>query len=433
MSILNIKNLVAILTMILGVVSISGQPLVKSEAGPFLLKGGTIHTVSNGTQSGDILISNGIIQQMGNSIELPSNTKMLDCSGLHIYPGMIDAGTTLGLSEVGSVSLTQDANEIGELTPHVKALTAVNPNSTLIPVTRVSGVTTVLTMPQGGQFPGTASLINLHGYTPTQMYAGFDAILMNYPSSGRRSRFDRRSEEDIKKAEEKSLKAINEAWDQAEVYHRVAGNQKNNIIYNPEMEALSNVIAGNAMLLIEVNSEKDILSAIKWTNKRNLKAVFTGVAEGWRVADSLVKANIPVITGPMFSTPRRSSNRYDAAYANAGLMAKAGVKVAIRSMESENVRNLPYNAGFAAAYGMGPDEALRAITLTPAEIFGVQDKLGSIDKGKIANLFVSDGDPFETKTNVQHVFINGWKIPMDSRHIRLYNEFLERSPGLEKE
>ena len=428
-----LKRLSLLTLGLIAVNALGAQPLLKSEGGSFLLKGGTVHTVSNGVLEADVLISGGLIQQIEENLDPGSGVKVIDCSGLHIYPGMIDAGTTLGLSEVGSVSLTQDANEIGELTPHVKALTAVNPNSVLIPVTRVSGVTTVLTMPRGGQFPGTASLINLHGYTPAHMHAGFDVVLMNYPSSGRRGRRDSRSEEDIKKAEEKNLKAINEAWEQAKVYARVSSSDKNDIEYNPEMKALAKVVSGQSMLFVEVNAEKDILSAIKWVNKRNIKAVFTGVAEGWRIADSLVQADIPVITGPIFSTPRRSSDRYDAAYTNAGLMAKAGVKVAIRSMESENVRNLPYNAGFAAAYGMGTEEALRAITLTPAEIMGVEDRYGSIEGGKVANLFVCDGDPFETKTNVSHVFINGWKIPMDSRHIRLYNEFLERSPGLDKE
>ncbi|NET31599.1 MAG: amidohydrolase family protein, partial [Cyanothece sp. SIO1E1] len=173
-------------------------------------------------------------------------------------------------------------------------------------------------------------------------------------------------------------------------------------------------------------------SAIKWVTEKKVKAIFTGVAEGWRVADKIAAANIPVITGPMLSMPTRTSDRYDTPYANAGKMHKAGVKVAIRSNETENVRNLPYNAGFAAAYGMGKEAALKAVTIVPAEIFGVADRLGSLEKGKSATLFVTDGDPFETKTHVKHLFIDGWSVPLDSRHIRLYNEFLERSPGLEK-
>ena len=137
-----------------------------------------------------------------------------------------------------------------------------------------------------------------------------------------------------------------------------------------------------------------------------------------------------MITGPILSVPGRDNDSYDASYTNPSIMMKAGVKVAIRTDNAENVRNLPFNAGFAAAYGMGPEEALRAVTINTAEIFGVGDKIGSLDKGKIANLFICDGDAFETKTKIEHLFIKGWKIPLESRHTLLYDEFLERTPGL---
>ena len=149
------------------------------------------------------------------------------------------------------------------------------------------------------------------------------------------------------------------------------------------------------------------------------QVVLSGVAEGWRVADKIAEAGIPCLVGPMLSNPTRQSDRYDKAYANIGLMHKAGVKVAIRTGDSENVRNLPYNAGFAAAYGLGKEEALRAVTITPAEIFGVSDEIGSLEVGKKATLFVADGDPFETKTDIHHVFIDGYMVPMESRHTRL--------------
>jgi imidazolonepropionase-like amidohydrolase len=159
-----------------------------------------------------------------------------------------------------------------------------------------------------------------------------------------------------------------------------------------------------------------------------------GVAEGWRVASEIVKANIPVVAGPVLSLPTRDYDRFDKAYANAGLMKKAGVKVAIRSRDGNtNYRNLPYHAGFAATYGLGKEEAFKSITIIPAEIFGVADRLGSIEKGKSATLFVSDGDPFETKTQIKHVFIEGWQIPMVSRQSLLYDEFLKREPGLTKD
>ncbi|MEM9887317.1 MAG: amidohydrolase family protein [Bacteroidota bacterium] len=408
----------------------------KSQKGTYALTNASIVTVTKGTVEGTLLIQDGKIAAIGANVSIPSGATTIDCSDYFIYPGLIDGGTTLGLSEVGSISLTQDANEIGEFTPHMQALTAVNPNSVSIPVTRVEGVTTVLTKPTGGTFPGTAALINLVGYTPDQMYAGFKGVIMNYPSSGRSSRWDRRSDEDRKKEEEKKLKKINDAWDKLVLYAEIQKKAKDemSMAYNPEMDAMLPLLSGEGTLLLEVNKDKDILSALKWVKEKEIqKVVLTGVAEGWRVADSIAQAGIPVITGPMLSTPRRLSDRYDVSYTNAGKMLQAGVKVAIRTNEAENVRNLPFNAGFAAAYGMGKEEALKAVTIVPAEIFGISDQLGSLEVGKNATLFVSDGDPFETKTDVKYLFINGWQIAIDSRHIQLYEEFLDRSPGLKKE
>ena len=198
------------------------------------------------------------------------------------------------------------------------------------------------------------------------------------------------------------------------------------------MDQLAKVIAGELPLLVEVNAASDIVAAIDWIQSKNVKAILTGVAEGWRVADKIAAAKLAVVAGPMLSIPTRPSDRYDAAYTNPGKMAKAGVKVVIRSNDAENTRNLPFNAGFAAAYGMGKDEALKAVTINAAEVFGVADRLGSIETGKDATLFVSTGDPFETKTQIKHVFIDGYRVPMSNRHIKLYQEFLERSPGLEK-
>ena len=427
------KYIFSIIIVLLAISPSTAQLVDKGETGTFVLSNATVVTVTKGTlENASVVIDNGKILEVGKNVLVPPGAKNIDCTGLSIYPGMIDGGTQLGLVEVSSVSLTRDANELGETTPQMQALTAVNPNSVAIPVTRVSGVTTVLSMPTGGRFPGTASLIDLWGYTPDQMFAGFKGIILNYPSTGRRGRWDRRSDEEIKKEEEKSLKALNDTWEEATLYAQLS-KDGGELEYNPEMEVLAEVINGNTTLMVNANQAKDIESALGWVEKNKIqKVILVGAYEGWRVADKIVAANIPVITGPILRTPSRASDRYDKAYANAGLMQKAGVKVAIRTNETENVRNLPFNAGFAAAYGMGKEEALKAITIVPAEIFGIADKAGSIEAGKNATLFVTDGDPFETKTQVQHVFINGWKVPMDSRHIRLYDEFLDRQPGVKK-
>lgn len=430
----NLKNILYTFSLILLPLMVNAQfdgEFIKPRNGKFLLQNATIHTVTNGViENGSVLIVNGKIEAVGKNL-LAGDAEVIDCTGQFIYPGMMDGGSRLGLVEVNSLPETQDFAEIGQVSPNMQALVAVNPNSIAIPVTRVSGVTTTLAVPSGGLFPGTAALINLNGYTSDQMYAGFKGVVLNFPSSARRSTWDRRSDEDIKKEAEKAQKTLNEIWERAATYHQLK-NAKAELQFYPEMEQLAKVIAGELPLLVEVNAASDIVASIDWIQSKNVKAILTGVAEGWRVADKIAAAKLPVIAGPMLSIPTRPSDRYDAAYTNPGKMAKAGVKVVIRSNDAENTRNLPFNAGFAAAYGMGKEEALKAVTINAAEVFGVASRLGSIESGKDATLFVSTGDPFETKTQIKHVFIDGYRVPMSNRHIKLYQEFLERSPGLEK-
>jgi len=427
-----------IVLLFVGLVTNVDAQNAKGKTGQFALTNAKIETVTNGTiEKGTIVIKDGIIAEIGANVNAPEGAEVIDCSGLTIYPGMIESGSRLGLTEVNSDPRTRDYNEIGDVIPQMKALTAVNPSSVLIPVTRVSGVTAALSVPSGGLFPGTAALVNLYGYTPDQMYAGFEGVVLNFPASGRRSRWDRRTDEEIKKEAEKALKKLNEVWSRATEYHKIdstlkAGGSQTKLEYYPEMEALLPVVRGEQTLLVEVNAADDIQAAIDWVEGKDINVVFMGVSEGWRKAEELAEAEVPVIVGPVLSVPNRPYDKYDRSYTNPGLMKEAGVKVAIRTSDAANVRNLPYNAGFAATYGMGKEEALKAITIVPAEIFGVDDKLGSLEKGKSASLFVTDGDPFETKTQVKYLFISGWMIPLESRHTKLYDEFLDRQPGLKK-
>ena len=429
------KNILkTVYTLLLGflplavLAQIDGE-FVKPRSGKFLLQNATVVTITKGTLTNtSVLVENGKITQIGANLSA-GDAEVIDCTGMFVYPGMIDSGTRLGMVEVSSVPETVDYAEIGNVTPNMQALTTINPNAEAIGVTRVSGVTTVLAVPTGGLFPGTAALINLNGYTPDQMFGGFKAVVMNFPSSGRRGRFDRRSDDDIKKDAEKAMKEADEIWNNAKNYLELK-NAGASLQYYPEMEHLSKVLSKELPLLIQVNAASDIQNAIKWVEGKDIRVIFSGVAEGWRVADEIAKAGIPVITGPVQDLPTRQSDRYDAAYANAGRMAKAGVKVALRTDEEENVRNLPFHAAFAAAYGLGKEEAWKAVTINPAEIMGIADQYGSVEVGKRANLIVSTGDPFETRTQIMHVFIDGYRIPLSNRHIRLYQEFLERSPGL---
>ena len=424
------KSIFLLILVSLPALAIAQQGVVKqAQSAKFALTNAKIYTVTNGViENGTIVINNGIIEAVGADIAIPADAVVFNYEGQEIYPGMIDSGTQLGLIEIGSVAEAKDFNEEGDITPQMEALTAVNPNSEAIPVTRVSGVTTVITRPSGGVLPGMAATINLFGYTPDQMFANSKGLIVNYPSSARRWR---QTQEQAEKAREKALKNLNDAWDKAEIYANI--QTADEVRYYPEMEAIAKAINGEVLIYIEVNAAKDILSAIDWVQERELdNVVFTGVSEGWRVADKIAEAGIPVITGPVLSVPSRQSDRYDAAYKNPGILTQAGVKVALRSNDTENSRNLPYNAGFAATYGMGREEALKAITINAAEIMGISDQLGSIEVGKQANLFVASGDPFETATQILDVFINGYQIPMTNRQMELYDEFLNRVPGLDK-
>ena len=400
------------------------QQVNKGKQGRFLITNATIHTVTNGIINGDILIDGSTIVNVGEDLN-DDSAIVIDGTDRRVYPGFIDSGCKVGLAEIGAVSLTQDHNELGTFTPHMEALTAVNPSSVHIPITRVNGVTTAFTVPGGGLFPGKGALIHMYGYTPESMSAGFQGHILSWPSSGRKHRWDKRSDDDIKKDQEKAQKKLNDFWQSVSAYAKMDNPDG----YKPQLSTLSEVANGKAKLLVEVNKKEDILNAIKWVNDKEINAIFTGVAEGWRVADSLAKYDIPVITGPILDNPSRDSDRYDAPYTNAGKMQKAGVLVAIRTNESDNVRNLPFNAAFAANYGLGLEEAIKAITINPAKIFGVDDQIGSIETGKLANFFICDGDPFEMKTRISHVFINGFNIPVESRQTYLYDEFLDRDSG----
>ena len=404
--------------------------------GTFALVNARIETIAAGTiERGTVVIRNGRIAAVGAEVTAPSDATTIDCSGLTIYPGMIDAGCQLGLVEIGSLPETIDQDELGEISPQADALGAINPNSVAIPVTRVSGVTTAMVTPVGGLLPGTGALVNLHGYTPEQMKVGsMRPVVLNFPSTGRNGWSDTRSDEEIEKEVRKGIDRLKELWTRAVLYAKIDSAYRAHPDparlpeYIPELRALVPVIRGEAPLMIEVNVARDIDSAIVWVRDQKIRAIFTGVSEGWRVADRIAAANIPCIVGPVISMPTRPADNYARTYQNPGLLHAAGVRIAIRTTESANVRNLPYNAGFAAAYGLGREEALRAVTIVPATLFGVDSLLGSIETGKQATLFVADGDPFEPATTVRHLFIDGYQISLENRQTELYREFIKRNP-----
>ncbi|MCS3698050.1 amidohydrolase family protein [Salinibacter ruber] len=410
--------------------------------GPFALTNAQVIVAPGDTlDDGTVVIRDDSIAAVGPDVSVPSDAQAFDLSGQMVYPGFIDSGTHLGLAEIGSLPETQDFNEIGDLTAHMNALTAVNPSTVHVPTTRVHGITSVITEPENGILPGTAALIGLHGYTPEQMHLG-DVTLtkLNFPSVGRQGPSDDRSPETIQKEAEKALTQLNDLWVQAERYARIDSavaeqpEARRQPEFVPAMEGLRPVIRGEQPLMISANAAADISKALDWAEERGVldQLILSGALEGWRVADEIAAANVPVLVGSIMQPPSRESDRYDKAYRTPALLHDAGVTVALRSGKTENVRNLVFHAGFAAAHGLGKTEALRAITTTPARIFGVADQVGTIEAGKRANLFVANGDPLQPATDVQHLFIDGYKLPLENRATKLYDEFLNRNPGLTK-
>lgn len=423
----------------------AAQGVPQGRPGTFALTDCRIETVTRGViERGTVVIADGRIAAVGPNVPIPPEAERIPCDGGTVYPGFIDGGTKMGLTEIGSLDETRDVQEIGAITPHMRALTAVNPSSIHPPIARVNGVTMGLTAPTGGLMPGTAALITFHGHTPQQMALGFEAVVVNFPSSARRGRFDRRSREERERQAREQRNRLTETWEQAKRFAELLERRTDEDptpAYVPEMEALLPAVRGEAPLLVEANFAEDILAALEWARERDVRIVLMGALEGWRVADRIAEAGVPVIVGPVHTLPVRESDRYDRPFTNPGLLHAAGVQVALRTTalaqtNVQNVRNLPFQAAFAAAFGeehgFGRQQALEAVTIVPARIFGVDDEVGSIEAGKRATLFVATGDPFETATQITHLFMDGYAVPLVSRHTQLYEEYLERVPGLVK-
>ncbi|MFV1884657.1 MAG: amidohydrolase family protein [Balneola sp.] len=415
---------------------VEAQITEKPEFGKLAITGGTVYTITNGTlENATILIEGEKITSVGVGIAVPDGFTVINAAGKEVYPGFMDSGSQLGLVEVGQVPVTVDSREIGDYNPNVLAFTAFNPHSAAIPVTRVSGVTHVLTAPSSGLIAGQASIMDLWGYSPDSMAIDpTAAMVVEWPSSGRRGFFDRRSDKEIKEDFEGNLKELNDKLDKARFYESMMSvfeanpTGKNQPDKDIRLDAMRATVRGETPVLVNVSREKDILTAIEWATDEknsNLNIVFINVQEGWRVADKIAEAGIPCLVKALY-LPVRDYDHVHRPYENAGALHKAGVKVAMISGEIENVRNLSFEAGYAAAYGLGREEALKAVTINPAEIFGIADLVGSIEAGKQANLFIANGDPFEPVTQIEQVFIKGYKIPMVSRHTQLYEEFLDR-------
>jgi len=384
--------------------------------------------IANGT----LIMSNGVITAIGGpEIPLPTTGLVINGGGQFAYPGMIDSGTSIGLVEMDSVAGTVDTTELGDLNANAQAAVALNPHSELIPVTRVNGVTNVVTVPEGGIISGQSALIQLSGWTPQEMVVKAPlamhirfprlrgAPLVDVPQ-------DEEAEKELKKSYTRELDKLRDTFRDAQAYARAMNAKGKRFDRDLILEALVPVVDGRLPVIVHANQERDIRAAIEFADEFKLKMILAGAQDVARVIPELKSRNIPVLLGPILALPQREDDPYDLLFTNAKTLNDAGIRFAIQTTEAHNTRNLPYHAGSCSAFGLPKDVALKAVTIYPAEIFGVADKLGSLEVGKVANVILTDGDPLELRTNVKRVFIAGEEISMDSRHTQLYNKFKAR-------
>jgi imidazolonepropionase-like amidohydrolase len=397
--------------------------------GAILLRNVTVHNPGEPAVISDVRIAKAKIDAIGREMAETGAT-VFDAKGLHLFPGLIDAGTQVGLTEIGSAKETHDFSEGGDFQPDLRAAVAVNPESELIPVTRANGVTTVVVRPIGSVIGGQAGLINLAGWVPKEMAVVEQlALHIEFPSESPVFRMDPSvagmGRAVARKQREEKVKKLKELFAEAKRYD--AGRKANPdgpIV--PRLEAMLPYLHGDKPVIISAERKPEIVDALKLADDLKLKIILSGATDAWKVADELKKRDVPVIVGPVMSLPVEKDDPYDAPYANAAKLHKAGVRFCIRSTGSSNARNLPYEAAMAASYGLPPDEALKAITVYPAQILGVADQLGSIETGKRANLVLTNGDLLQPSTQVLGLFIDGKPLEPVSKQTRLYEKYRER-------
>jgi len=379
--------------------------------------------------SGTLLIKNGLIEAVGQDIDIPPGAKIIDAKGLYAFPGMIDSTCTLGLEEIGSVSATIDVRETGRINPQVFSVEAIRPDSVHIPISRSNGITSALVVPKGGLIAGKSGLIRLVGYTPDELVIKSPVALHIEFPSGRGSR--RRSTSPTQEQASRQIKELKDIFHKARYYQkRKEAARKDSRLALPEfdeiLENLLPVVNGELPVMISVHAEQDILDTIKFVKEENIEAIFYGVTDGWKIPEEIRESGIPVVFASLYGMPAKWEDGYDALYRNPSVLSKAGVKIAFSSQSASLAKDLPYHAAKAAAFGLDKQEALKAVTIYPAEIFGMGDKLGSLEKGKIANVVLADGDILELGTNITHVFIDGIEMDLSSLYTELLDKFKKR-------
>lgn len=394
-------------------------------------------------EDGTLVIRDGKIAAVGSSVEVPAGAQVIDAKGLQVYPGLFDAITQMGLSEIGAVSATVDTTETGSYNPDVVAATAVSPSSEHIPVTRASGITEVLAVPGSGGFDsgggrgtlgGQASAIHLAGWTIDEMLIKKSAaMVLNFPEIQTQT-FDfatfSRKEKPYTEAKQEYDRQINELtdWFDRARHYSQAMDKGSVSKYDRDLklEALAAVVRGELPVLVFADRARDIRNAVEFCDKQKLKMILAGGEEAFKVKDLLRSKDVPVILRPMLSLPDEEDEPYDRELSQPAELAAAGVRFAIASFDNSFARRLGQNAANAVAYGLPYDQALRAVTINPAQILGLGNQIGTLEQGKIANVIVTNGDPLELTTDVKYLFIKGRLTSLENKHHRLYEKYLNR-------
>ncbi|HEY0367098.1 MAG TPA: amidohydrolase family protein [Pyrinomonadaceae bacterium] len=419
----------------------TAQQGVLPPRGTIAIRNARIVTVSGpDIENGTVVIRDGKIEAVGANVSVPAGAQTIDGRGLSVYPGMIDAGTNMGLVEVPQgANGTVDLSEVGDFNPNAKAIIAVNPHSAHVAVTRVEGITNTLTAPTGGLISGQAALINLLGTAPKEMaVVPQAALVINYPrigfgGGGFGGGFQQPANlADTLSANERQVEQIRKMLRDAEAYGRAQdAYAKDKSLPRPDrnvvLEPLVPYVRGEQPVIFRADREAEIRGALRFAEEMKLKPIILGGDDAWKVASLLKEKNVPVILTGIFSLPGREDDAYDSLYENPAKLQQAGVRFCISTGDAgPEVRNLAQYAGMAAAFGLSKADAVKSVTLYPAQILNVADRLGSIEVGKMGNLVVTDGDLLEIRTRIRFLLIDGRPVVLTSRHTELNDAFKNR-------
>lgn len=402
---------------------------VPPQSEPIALRGATIHTVTNGViENGTIVFENGVITAVGTDVTIPSAARVVDVSGKHIYPGLIDAYTTVGISEIGAVDMSNDVREVGDFNPNIRAELAVNAESRHIGTSRSAGVLTAITTPAGGLVPGMSSAMALEGWTWEEMsMKGAAALNVNWPDPNPRWRAwgGGQNQEDRPTYSER-VQELKDFFAEARAYRdAVAAGEE--IRTDSRLAAMIPALNRDIPVIVSADGAAQINDAITWGAAEGLRLVIRGGNDAVHVADRLVAEQVPVILTSTMDSPERAHEGYDAAYRRAAELYEAGVKFAISGGSSALYTDrLGYEAGVAVAFGLPEEEAVKAVTINAAQILGLDDRIGSLERGKQATLLITTGTPINMTSDIEQAYIQGRELDMNDIQKHFFEKYMQK-------